>query len=349
MTFFFVTDVNPNLRAGNYIHIRLSLHLAMRGHKVYIPALARYWKEYWYVEKNLTLIEEVRGVPQKVDLVVWCMAPLKGWLEQLLPTMPSNGMKHVYIALDYWEGWVGRKIETYEEAIVTKSELVFAVSPQLCEYLSKRYGRRVFWLPNAVEMEEIKLSSHKGGRKVITISSLYSVRSPEDFLKAALRYKEMEFFWVGVRHSPTDISYFNPREIPPNLHFLGEIGNDELGDIFSEGDIAVVQAGRYPFSYFADPTKWYLYHAAKFKIISLNTPHHARFPQFYPNTICGTSLVETLGKALEDDTIPPDPMPIHDWSHRAFAFERAIINGEAIYGYAEDGKFYTAKELVTNA
>lgn len=359
MNIFVVSGCNPNTRAGNYIHFGLAYHLALRGHKVFFLAPQGHWVNYAEVAERLNIINlvsrrDLYSQLQNTEIILWIDLP-NPWaiesklaMEYLLNTSISETKTLIYICLDYWEGWVKegeRKaitedISQKEHALVGISKFIMAVSPQLCTYLACKYKRVVHWLPNAAHTPDFHTMRGAKENWAIVVSSTFPARGVKNIYKLAMKYKDWNFFWFGVGGSPAEKISFRAPTFPYNVHFLGEVSNTELLPYLSRAKLGIVAAGANPFSYFADPTKWYLYHAAGLPIVSLNTPHHQRFPQIYPYTACGTDWISTFEDALNYVGIEIKPLEIHSWAHRAQTLEEIVLKGESGYGYATpDGSF----------
>lgn len=349
MRVLIVGGLQHDARAGNYVYYRLPLELTRLGSKVYCLIPFYHWKQYPDVDTSpFTFIPfyQLRDHLRECDLVLWLSNPrvwdteVSNLFESLKgTTLPS----FCYFCLDYWEGWsLGsnrNEIFEKESKLVSISNYIFAVSPQLCSYLSMRYGRKVIWLPNAsVPFENfVPLRDEK---IVLILSSFFPrIRGVDEIYRLAAKHLDWLFVWIGgdwYYHPPSHI----PFQHPPNLIFFGEKGNDEVLKWARRSSFAIVPAGRNWFSYFADPTKWYVYHMLQLPIISVNTPHHVRYPQFYPSTVTGWNVVETFRRALKSPPEPSKPQDFHTWRHRAEALMKTILRGEIVYGYADKGKFH---------
>ena len=349
MTVFVPSDVRFETRAGNYIHYRLPLGLAKLGHKVYYSTPNYYWITQPDVDLSPLIWvspKEWMDILKEVDLIVWVSNPHGWWgsANEFLDVLVKTKEPAVcYLCLDYWEGWLlGRewwKVKERETLLVKRSEYVAAVSPQLCSYLSSRYKRKVVWIPNA--SVPFPLYDRRENQKVVLIVSSFCPirRCVGDIIKLSLLHPDWKFVWIGGESSPHKPT-FPPFKYPHNLILKGERGNDEVISWARMASFGIVPAGRNWFSYFADPTKWYLYHMLKIPIISVNTPHHQKYPNFYPSTVTGWNLTEVFRRAVSSPPEPSEPKDFHTWDHRVDSFLRWISKGEIVYGYADGGKFH---------
>lgn len=350
MKVFVITDVKFELRAGNYVHYRLPEGLHKQGVKVLFSSPITYrWKSYTEVDTSpFTFVPYERWMDalSECDLVIWFSNPGGWWIEatSFIDTLYKTTKPSLcYYALDYWEGWMlGQKqkeIYENERKLVERSSYIVAVSPQLCSYLSARYGRKVVWIPNAsIPFPPIK--HDKKQKVVLIVSSFCHVRRcVADIVRVALAHPDWLFVWCGGDNAPYRPK-FPSYNYPSNLLLLGERENSEVLRWAEVSSLAIVPAGRNWFSYFADPTKWYLYHMWELPIISLHTPHHQKYPSFYPSTVAGWDAMETFKKAITNPPIPSKPKQFHTWEHRTESFLKYLLRDEVVYGYAEGGKFH---------
>lgn len=349
-----LTEVKPEVRAGNYVFYNLPLQLTQWAHvTMFFPDY--HWLQHTDIYKpfGVTGKDTLGDALASCDFVLWMGSPpgAAWWsgVYQAYPQIRAGGKKVIYYALDYWEAWIeegNRKpqkwmdVEAGEKEVVSMAEKVFAVSPQLCSYLVQKYGlEKVYWLPNASR----DFPPASGSRKeqiVVISSSFYSLREPERVISLAKAYPDWIFVWAGTESTPRRPS-LRGFTYPPNFIFPGEVGNLEFMDLAARASLGLVPAGGNWFSYFADPTKWYYYHMLRLPIVSVNTPHHWQFPGFYPYTWAGVDLFEVFRNALNGlDKVEVNPCNFHTWEHRASAFLAALLEDRAIYGYADSKGFH---------
>lgn len=272
----------------------------------------------------------------------------------------------IYYALDNWEGWwnakwketpIGNfKIGELEGKIAHLSDFVFAVSPQLCVHISKRYGleRPVHWLPNAANTRRYALPKPNHDKQVcLYLGTLFWARGNGDWdaklRAAALAYPQVMFYIIGsFAWDNSNMPVRTVQSYHKNLFYIVNKGwYPQVRKICENSTFCLILQGRNPFSYYADPTKWYVYHAMGRPILSLNTPHHAKFPSVYPNTIVHHDLIEGIGKMLDylerrgNTSAPVNPN--HDWQHRAQSFLRILEGSEMEYGRAVAGVWETGR------
>lgn len=356
MKFAVCSDVNIYTRAGNYVFYNIPLELARGGHEIYFFFPHYDWLKHPDVITpfNITNISGLKDAISDSDFVLWmCVPPgTSHWAatQDFYNIVKRTKKPLIYYALDYWEGWTsGAKYKTIwqaEEELVRSAHKHLAVSPQLCEYIASRYGVTVYWIPNGAAPAPT-LSSVKKEQIVVISSSYYHHRSPQSIINLAKCYSDWIFVWAGVSSVHYIIPHPNAYTYPPNLIFVGEMGNMEFTELAGRASLGLVPAGRNWFSYFADPTKWYHYHMLKLPIVSVNTPHHVKFPEFYPNTWAGTDLFKVFRRAVDElgGVTAIEPLEFHTWTHRAGALLSAICDDKPIYGYADkNGGFrYTFK------
>ncbi len=267
-----------------------------------------------------------------------------------------------YISLDCWYGWfmnkhvVDSEKQTYSIAevegnLIHASDFLFAVSPQLCKWLGVHYkvNKPIFWLPNGADLRKYKTDTppYVGEKLVAVYIGFWSAHRfsgwKETLRDVARAFPHIYFYVIGGKwHTEIVNSFYG------NLYFLDHTplsagsGFGGIRSFLRNASFCLVLQGRNPFGYFADPTKWYVYHAAGRPILSMNTPHHALFPSFYPNTVCCSDLhkgIEEIERRLRAGAFNLEVKEEHDWLHRANAFISAIERGEAIYGRAQAGKW----------
>lgn len=297
--------------------------------------------------------ETVLDLLPSIDVVLWLASPTPITDNEFVIHEAKKRKKPlVYIVLDCWESaYEGldpfkclRHPEDFlarESYLIHLSDFVFCVSPQLCSLISVRTDKEVYWLPNASVSFPLGRTEKKRQIALI-VSSVFPCRGVEKIFGLASSFPDWTFLWIGSFTGTVSPLYNYPFKrffFPPNVRFLGERDNLYL-TLLSEGvSVGIVMADRYHFSYYADPTKWYVYHNLGLPVVSLYTPHHERFPDFYPHTFTGTDIVSTFRKAIEN--LPEDvrPLPIHTWEHRVEVFLSVLSGDGTGYGYALRGVF----------
>lgn len=269
----------------------------------------------------------------------------------------------VYYVLDNWEGWnrglwthdtEGRnwRIAEVERALLQHCDYALAVSPQLCKYIHYRYGKNaVFWLPNAVCQRYYRTNTppYIGEKLVAVYVGVWIPHRHEGWKEAlrdvALKFPHIQFYIVGGKWKVEAVStYYGNLYFLPTLPAKGHAGiPNDLSVLLRNASFGLVLQGKGVFGYYADPTKWYLYHAAGRPILSMNTPHHFLMPSFYPYTVCCTDLEEGIRemerRLRAGEFTDLKIMEEHDYLHRAKAFIALLERGEAVYGKVEAGKW----------
>lgn len=266
----------------------------------------------------------------------------------------------IYYALDSWEGWwCGKSLKTalgehgvndMERAIVSAADFVLAVSPQLCAHISAKYAttKPVYWLPNAANSRRYRTSRpmnyDKDNLVCVYIGTLFWARGENNNWDATLRdmanaFPNIRFYIIGSFAWGDTTHPLQPYYT--NLIYIMRKGFDEkLQAICDNATFFMILQARNMFSYFADPTKWYVYHYLARPILSLNTPHHAHYPGVYPSTVTHHDFkqgIEKMLQALDSGLLAAEPKPTHDWMHRAQTLLNIIEKGDIGYGYAEGG------------
>lgn len=271
----------------------------------------------------------------------------------------------VYYALDNWEGWwlgkwcinnVGKYlVPDVEYKIMSAADYTLAVSPQLCLHLNTkyRYPKPVYWIPNAANLRRYKLDApFQFSDKIVCVylGTLFWARSDKNDWDATLRtlaseFPNIQFYIIGTfawGDTPKPLVPYYKNMLP----IINKGWRAEIAAICKSATFFLILGGRNPFTYFCDPTKWYVYHAMERPILSLNIPHHARFAQIYPSTITHHDLldgVREMLRALERGLTPAPPNPNHDWIHRAQTFLDIFERGEIGYGCAAHGAWETGR------
>jgi len=358
-------------RGGNYIYPQFVETLLKEGHQVYIYSALHYFqllKEPAEISLSwgsplpktgklpvpLMGRDSVLDLLPSVDVVVWMPNPTPiSDNEFLVREIKARRKTLVYHVLDCWEsayeglnppGHLSHPKDhlAQENYLIHLSDFISCVSPQLCSLISVRTDKKVYWLPNASVPFPFGRPEKKQQTALI-VSSVFPCRGVERFFGLASSFPDWTFLWVGSYTGTVSPLYNYPFKrffFPPNVRFLGERDNLYL-TFLSEGvSVGIVMADRYHFSYYADPTKWYVYHNLGLPVVSFYTPHHERFPDFYPHTITGTDFVSTFRKAIENLPDTVRPLPIHTWEHRVKVFLSVLSGDGTGYGYALRGVFY---------
>lgn len=266
----------------------------------------------------------------------------------------------IYYALDSWEGWwCGKSLKTargeydvndLERAIAHAADYVLAVSPQLCTHINAKYTltKPVYWLPNAANSRRYKTARpmryDKDNLVCVYIGTLFWARGENNNWDATLRdiasaFPNIRFYIIGSFAWGDTAHPLQPYYT--NLIYIMRKGFDEnLQAICDNATFFMILQARNVFSYFADPTKWYVYHYLARPILSLNTPHHTHYPSVYPSTVTHHDFkqgIEKMLQALDSGLRAAEPKPTHDWMHRAQTLIDIIEKGDIGYGYAEGG------------
>jgi len=264
--------------------------------------------------------------------------------------------KVFYLAYDSWEGWAslwGRekdmRLAWEREALLAElADAFLAVSPQLCVWLSRRYDlkQKVFWMPNAyaqVLAEGVGAPNFRKPFVALLLTCINRLKIFDDALRAAAAaFPQVTFIVLTgsyfFHHLKLQSSYYG------NLYYIEERGSWTFNQLRQRATFFIVfpHAGLNVFSYMADPTKWYVYHAHRRPIVSVGTPHHARMPEVYPYTVCHYNLKEAVGEMLrkieEGEFGDLKVKPTHDWRHRAQVLAAIIEERwDDVYGFAEKG------------
>jgi len=358
-------------RGGNYIYRRLVETLLREGHSVYVCSIFKYtsssqkskespysWKSLFSKDKDkpLSLVEKeaVLDLLPSVDFVIWALNPdfTRGH-ESLVHEIKIRKKPFIYLVADCWEsaykaldpnGHIPPSNEYLprENFLIHSSDYLFCVSPQLCSLISVRTDKKVYWLPNASVPFPLGRTEKKRQIALI-VSSVFPCRGVERIFSLASSFPDWTFLWVGSHFETWSPLYSYPFKrffFPPNVRFLGERDNFYLTFLSEGASVGIVMAGRYHFSYYADPTKWYVYHNLGLPVVSFYTPHHEQFPDFYPYTFTGTDVVSTFRKAIENLPENVRPLPIHTWEHRVKVFLSVLSGDGTGYGYALRGVFH---------
>jgi len=358
-------------RGGNYIYRQFIESLLRTGHKVYIhPVLSDFSlvKDpnqipiFWgllipKMEKiNVPLIgrELVLDILPSVDVIFWTADPTFVPHNDFILREAKNRKKTLsYLVLDYWESafrgldplghlLCPQSLEGWENYLIHLADYIFCVSPQLCSRISVRTDKEVYWLPNA--SIPFPLGRMEKKRQIaLVVSSVFPCRGVNRIFSLASSFPDWTFLWVGSYTGTVSPLYNYPFKrffFPPNVWFLGERDNLYLTSLSEGVSVGIVMADRYHFSYYADPTKWYVYHNLGLPVVSFYTPQHERFPDFYPHTFTGTDVVSTFRKAIENLPENVRPLPIHTWEHRVKVFLSVLSGDGTGYGYALRGIFH---------
>lgn len=273
-----------------------------------------------------------------------------------------------YYALDSWEGWFNNKvlhttqgnycIPEVEMKVARAMDFVFAVSPQLCVHINAAYhlDRPVYWLPNAANQQRYKLErGFQVTDKIVAvyIGTLFWARSDNTDWDASLRsvalqFPQIQFYFIGsFAEKRWGDTLIPPQPYFKNLLYIHRKQFDaNIKQICENATFFISLLGRNVFGYYADPTKWYVYHALNRPILSLNSPHHAAFPEVYANTITHHNLEEGIKemlRALQRGITLAPVNPNHDWLHRAKTLLSIIEKGDAGYGFAENGAWQNGR------
>lgn len=338
---------------GCRIHYLLPAALGKLGHKVfYYPEKPDPFPEYlaWDILPHLqpvTLEGFMDCLPVDVFLYIDSTPSVYVIRGKTVPNWEEIRKKvsaFVYVCVDYWEGWLRNvmslNVVSDEEAkIVDLSTHITAISPQLCVHLAKRYGKPVFWLPNAAPPFFQPCGGNKASRdKIALIVGAPWYRNWEGMKRLASLFPDWDFFWVGGLLPPQFLG-----SLPSgNFFMLEEKPPQSVMQIATFSLVGIVPTVGNWFNYFSDPLKWYIYHACGLPVVSVGVQHHMKYPKFYPNTWAGTDLVSTFKEFLQslpDLEYPLNPLPVHTYEHRAKALLDAL-EGKITYGRAEpDGTF----------
>lgn len=334
---------------GMRVHYLLPATLGKLGHEVYycpgtwgtgIPSVPDYIKNEVLPYLKVVSPDEFYDIfPADVFIYAFTIPfkeeEVERKLLERLPFLKNMVSCLVYYCLDYWEGWIRNfPVEEWESKIIEHSTHIFAVSPQLCLYLSRRYKREVFLLPNAIPPWFKPLHMEKERRQEIAliVGSAY-LRKVDEVFALAKSFPSWDFYWVAgfdqskglIGHSPLG-----------NLFLLKEKFPHEVSAIARVSLVGLVPAGRNWCSYFGDPTKWYIYHGCGLPVVSRGVLHHAN-TSFYPFTFVCKNLkigFEKFLSSLSDINYPITPLPIHTYEHRASTLIK-ILSGEEQMGYGK--------------
>lgn len=268
-------------------------------------------------------------------------------LLSFLPNLREMTTFVVYYCLDLWEGWTRNfPVHQWESEIVRNSTHVFAVSPQLCVHLSRKYQREVFLLPNATPPWFKPLPPPKEHRHKIAFVVGWSYhRNLNEFFTLAKEFPDWDFYWIGgasgdggtIGHSPLGNAFLLSDKLP-----------HEVSSVARTSMVGIVPGNRTWFSYFNDPAKWYIYHGCGLPVVSTYIPQYT-YTHFYPFTFVGRNLKEGFRKFLSElpsINYPVPFSPVHTYEHRARTFLE-VLKGES-KGYGRSLPTYSSWREVYN-
>ncbi len=372
MQFVFFVDIPLTVRFGNFIFTRLPAALGTLGYKVRVFALLNSHETADFVQLppnvevyDITTVDKNHPAAEG-DYLCLFVSPYFAGASQLKELLQDQAFRQrfkkiVYWSADCWVDWVYRPdVVEVEGFLLSISHIRLANSPQNCVRLHKAYSiDRVGWIPNAasqerwlsaVEWGEIRIDdclSYQDRYNVLIVSSFHHRKDAKRVYDLATKFRSLRFIVVGK--SAREDSNFPPPSgaAGGNVLWVGPQPNFVVKKLLQSALFCVVPSLRSWFAYYSDPTKWYLYHSGGVPILSMNVPHHRRYPQFYPYTLVAFDWEEGIKKmldALESSKLPLryKPSQVHDYIHRAKVFLE-VLEGDIGYGYAHAGGFTYGK------
>lgn len=291
----------------------LALELARLGHRVLFVEPIRPLAKQIYFKQRVGVYERQDGITTigPVPQLLGDMAPARIWgMEDALtrrvvsPTfrrMLSNdsviivGAPHwggrvewddlphkliCYDLMDFTEGMYSgskaRAIRQKEEALIQRSDLVFATHPALVQQVA-RHGKTAHLVPNGVTADKFVQATppenawvQKLRHPVVGYVGSVAKWLDYDLIRAAaLRYPEWSFVIIGPRLRETPCRIL--RDLP-NVHRMGPKSHDEIACYVRLFDVCIVPFKAGPVADHTDPVKVYEYLACGKPVVAANIP-----------------------------------------------------------------------------
>jgi len=356
----------PLFNLGFRVHTNLPAALARQGHEVILSSWSLGNEDLDYVRRDVLSFVRFVDVSEildvlPIDVFIYIdQCPPPKWSRDMREKFPSllkeirkKTSVFVYYCLDHWEGFFSCSGEPYEDdlqlyrsgaerILVSLSDFVFAVSPQLCVHLQRKYDlERVYWVPNGVERRWYYPHREYGGtpRRKVALMLGFPHGDLKEISDLVRKFPDWDFYGIGqlskwkvIGHSPMG-----------NWIALRERRPETLRRIAPCMSLGIVPPVRKWFEYFGDTNKWYLYHALELPVIVLSQKHFLQFPSFYPFTVTGRGLIDAFNNYLKERDKLLSGVKFCEWhsyDHRAQSVEEILTGRSVPYGVADRTGFH---------
>lgn len=193
----------------------------------------------------------------------------------------SNGWVTIYDVRDEWEEfqkagvahWYNKQNEKF---IYNHADAICAVSVTLKRKIESYGNKRVYLSPNALDPIFIREKNSINNKQRIIGYFGHLTNAWFDWdrlIKIAQRKPEWKYELIGLS--------FPKIKLPPNIRYLGPKNSDEIKEISSRWDAAIIPFKETPLSEAVDPIKVYDYLALELPVISFYIPQIEAYPGVY--------------------------------------------------------------------
>jgi glycosyltransferase involved in cell wall biosynthesis len=226
----------------------------------------------WFAPIKRFNASQLKGVvdgfgASKNDVHIYGCAPFR-----VPKTFPA---RLIYDCMDDWSDMNIDLDPGSEREICDAARRIWVVSRKLQEKLGSTYGRKVEYVPNAVEYEHFAgvpalKAARKRGRPVLGyVGAIYPWFDAPLVAEVAAKLKDWEIHLVGPVRLNADSQALLKR---PNIRFLGQQPYNSLPEIMSVMDVAMIPFASSKLIEATSPIKLYEYLAAGLPVVATPMP-----------------------------------------------------------------------------
>lgn len=245
-----------------------------------------------------------------------------------------QGGQVLYDCMDLHSGFNDEFIEIDDEErkLIEASTLTVVTSSVLADHVSS-YSKSVATIRNACDYESLSerpenIFTDDIGRKIIGYHGAIENWFDLDIIKRlSLTYPDCIILLVGR----DGINAKKKTKSFPNIKFVGEVENYDLGFYIHSFDVGLVPFKKTPLTVATNPVKVYEYLAAGKPVVSVDIPEMQQFNGLVLVAEDEEEFVRLVGEALhgryEDNETKEKRKSFassQTWKHRALEFESAI-------------------------
>jgi glycosyltransferase involved in cell wall biosynthesis len=263
----------PRHYASHIFDIRSNF---IEGSLMYIWSLMGCTDSPWYrrrIKRRCGIWEGLWNgeIDRGYDAVIFC-GPVPCIVERKNRKIPL-----IYDCMDQWDGFIGMypKIKEYEESLVKAADIVWAVTPNLAERITKENDtRNCYVIPNGCDYEhfsEVSLQRHpsnwKPGIPVIGYVGAIGTWFDWDAVFAIAKSFPGTIVWI-IGPCCSEV----PSNIPSNVIMQGFVPYEQLPDYYAGFDVAIIPFKGERLSHGISPIKLYEYLASGKPVVSSKMP-----------------------------------------------------------------------------
>ncbi len=231
-----------------------------RWRKQRIERRCRFWESLWNGE-----------IGNIYDAIVFC-GPVPRIVERKSRKIPL-----VYDCMDQWDGFSGvsPKVMEYENSLIKASDIVWAVTPNMTERISKEHENRIcHTIPNGCDYNHFTTAkgkklppNWKSGTPIIGYAGVINTWFNWDAVLAIAQNLTNSIVWM-IGPLQTDV----PKNLPSNIILQGYVPYDHLPEYYAGFDVAIIPFKGERLAQGISPLKLYEYLASGKPVVSSRMP-----------------------------------------------------------------------------